>query len=301
MKKIVAHFFYSNYFIGSCLVALSIASNLQQGLSLNHPLYYLFIFSVSVFYYTQAYTNEPNSTPINERAKWYIDWQKAIRISQWVLAIFSIASAIILITNFITPLLSINLFAFCCCLIFPLMAFLYYGSISPSHSTHILRNIGWLKPFVIGFVWTGVVVLYPMVFHSIETSTRFQISTNTYWQFLSHFLFISVLCILFDIKDHIADHNSQIKTFVVQFGLKKTGYFILLPMILLGYLCGVLFFTNAAFSMVQVLINTIPFGLLLMVTWSMQRKQTILYYLAIIDGLMLVKAVCGIISIYFLK
>jgi prepilin signal peptidase PulO-like enzyme (type II secretory pathway) len=88
---------------------------------------------------------------------------------------------------------------------------------------------------------------------------------------------------------------------VVQFGLKKTGYFILLPMILLGYLCGVLFFTNAAFSMVQVLINTIPFGLLLMVTWSMQRKQTILYYLAIIDGLMLVKAVCGIISIYFLK
>jgi hypothetical protein len=106
---------------------------------------------------------------------------------------------------------------------------------------------------------------------------------------------------LFDIKDHIADHNSQIKTFVVQFGLKKTGYFILFPMILLGYLCGVLFFVNAAFSMVQGLINIIPFFLLIMVTWSMQRKQTILYYLAIIDGLMLVKAVCGIISIYALK
>ncbi len=301
MKQLVPHFFYSNYFIGSCVVALSIESNLLLGLSLNHPLYYLFIFTASVFYYTQAYTNEANSVPINERAKWYINWKKAIQISQSTLGILSIASALILITNFIRPLLSLNLFAICCCLIFPIMAFLYYGSISPTHSTHILRNIGWLKPFVIGFVWTGVVVLYPMVFHSIETSTAFQMSTNAYWLFLTNFLFITVLCILFDIKDHIADHNSQIKTFVVQFGLKKTGYFILFPMILLGYLCGVLFFINAAFSMVQVLINTIPFVLLIMVTWSMQRKQTILYYLAIIDGLMLVKAVCGIISIYVLK
>ncbi len=301
MKKIVPHFFYSNYFIGSCAVALSIESNLQQGLLLNHPFYYLFIFAASVFYYTQAYTAENNSEPINERAKWYFDWQKAIQISQSTLGILSIATALILITNFIRPLLALNLLAFCCCLIFPIMAFLYYGSISPNNSRHPLRNIGWLKPFVIGFVWTGVVVLYPMIFHSIETNTVFQIGANTYWLFLSNFLFITVLCILFDIKDHIADHNSQIKTFVVQFGLKKTGYFILFPMILLGYLCGVLFFINAAFSMVQGLINTIPFGLLLMVTWSMQRKQTILYYLAIIDGLMLVKAVCGIIGIYALK
>ena len=282
-------------------MALSIESNLQQGLSLNHPLYYLFIFTASVFYYTQAYTTETNSNPTNERAKWYIDWQKAIRISQSTLGILSIATALILITNFIRPLLALNLFAFCCCLIFPIMAFLYYGSISPTHSTHILRNIGWLKPFVIGFVWTGVVVLYPNIFHSIETSTPFQISTNAYWLFLSNFLFITVLCILFDIKDHIADHNSQIKTFVVKFGLKKTGYSILFPMILLGYLCGILFFINVGFSMVQVLINSIPFGLLVIVTWSMQRKQTILYYLAIIDGLMMVKAVCGIISIYALK
>ena len=282
-------------------MALSIESNLQQGLSLNHPLYYLFTFSASIFYYTQAYTAENNSAPINERAKWYIDWQKAIRISQSTLGILSITSAIILLKTFITPLLSLNLFGFCCCLIFPIMAFLYYGSISPNNSRHPLRNIGWLKPFVIGFVWTGVVVLYPMIFHSIETNTAFQINANTYWLFLTTFLFITVLCILFDIKDHIADHNGQIKTFVVQFGLKKTGYFILFPIILLGYLFGLLFYINAAFSMVQVLINTIPFVLLLLVTWSMQRKQTILYYLAIIDGLMLVKAVCGIISIYVLK
>jgi len=301
LKQLVSHFFYSNYFIGSCVVALSIESNLLLGLSLNHPLYYLFILTASVFYYTQAYTAENNSEPINERAKWYIDWQKAIRISQSTLGILSIATALILITNFITPLLSINLFAFCCCLIFPIMAFLYYGSISPNNSRHPLRNIGWLKPFVIGFVWTGVVVLYSLIFHSIETNTAFQMSANAYWLFLINFLFITVLCILFDIKDHIADHNSQIKTFVVQFGLKKTGYYILFPMILLGYLFGLLFYINAAFSMVQVLINTIPFVLLLLVTWSMQRKQTILYYLAIIDGLMLVKAVCGIISIYVLK
>jgi len=48
---------------------------------------------------------------------------------------------------------------------------------------------------------------------------------------------------------------------------------------------------------VRILINCIPFILLIIVAWSMQKKKSILFYLTIIDGLMVLKAACGIAGI----
>jgi hypothetical protein len=55
------------------------------------------------------------------------------------------------------------------------------------------------------------------------------------------------------------------------------------------------------FPLLRILINTIPFILLIIVAYSMHRRKSILYYLAIIDGLMLAKAVCGTIGISLIK
>jgi 4-hydroxybenzoate polyprenyltransferase len=106
-------------------------------------------------------------------------------------------------------------------------------------------------------------------------------------------MFISVLGIMFDIKDYAADHNRQLKTFVVHLGLRKTIFYILLP------LCGIglgtfLFYAFAHhFLLLRIVFNTIPFILLIFVAYSMSKRKSILYYLAVIDGLMLVKAICG--------
>jgi hypothetical protein len=45
--------------------------------------------------------------------------------------------------------------------------------------------------------------------------------------------------------------------------------------------------------------NIIPFVALLIVAYSMHRRQSILYYLIAIDGLMLLKAICGSIAMIF--
>ncbi len=110
-------------------------------------------------------------------------------------------------------------------------------------------------------------------------------------------MFITMLCILFDIKDYAADHNEELKTFVVRYGLRKTLFFIIIPLTLVGWGVFLMYGISHSFPPLRMVINTIPFILLIIVTYHMHRRKSILYYLAIIDGLMLIKAVCGIAAV----
>lgn len=301
MNRIIRSYFFSNYFYGCCVVALSIETNFQLGVTLNNPIYYLLLFTGSVWYYTKSYTSEASYSQPNQRAYWYKTHKKEVYYSQLILLITSfLAGTIILYQNW-DAMHALRFSEWFLILIFPTTALLYYESISPKHPTHNLRSIGWLKPFVISFVWTGVVSIYPLLFNSMENGVNFDPNRLTWMFFLKNFIFISILCILFDIKDYAADHNSQLKTFVVRLGLRKTLFFIILPMALMGFFSYLLFTLNRHFPLIRILINSIPFILLIIVTWSMQRRKSILYYLAVIDGLMLIKATCGIIGMLLLK
>ena len=186
-------------------------------------------------------------------------------------------------------------------LIFPLVAALYYGSTAPSTAAHSLRNQGWLKPFVIGFVWAGMVTVYPVIFFRIESRTAWQPDITSLLLFIKNFMYITMLCIMFDIKDYAADHNQQLKTFVVTYGLRKTIFYILIPLTAVGLGTFLIFATLRQFPFLRIVINTIPFVLLIIVAYSMHRRKSILYYLAIIDGLMLAKAICGIAEMILIK
>ncbi len=276
-------------------------ANFQLGYSLNPPLYYLFLFAGSVWYYTKSYTSEASYSLSNQRAYWYKTHKIQVYYSQNILLVTSILAGSILLYQNISAILNLDLSEWILLFLFPIVALLYYESISPKNPTHNLRSIGWLKPFVISFVWTGVVSIYPMIFKNLEKGLHFVSSPFLICFFLKNFIFISILCILFDIKDYASDHNSQLKTFVVQLGLRKTLYYIILPMALAGFLSFVLFTLNHHFHPLRILINSIPFILLIIVTWSMQRRKSILYYLAVIDGLLLIKAACGIMGVLLLK
>jgi hypothetical protein len=49
----------------------------------------------------------------------------------------------------------------------------------------------------------------------------------------------------------------------------------------------------------KITLNVLPFLLLIAVAYSLQQRKSILYYLIIIDGLMLAKAVCGSIAMTY--
>src|SRR5690349_2111714 len=106
-------------------------------------------------------------------------------------------------------------------------------------------------------------------------------------------MFVSVLCIMFDVKDYAADYLTRVKTFVVRIGLRKTVFYILLPLCTTGLISFVWYASAHQFPVGKIVLNLLPFLALIMVSISFRHRRSLMYYLVVVDGLMLVKALCG--------
>ncbi|HVX52306.1 MAG TPA: hypothetical protein VHB48_19265 [Chitinophagaceae bacterium] len=299
LKKVGTVIFFGNYFYGICAVALSIEASLQQYYSLNNPAWYIFVFSASVVYYTYAYMGEipANAADIgNRRTQWYIQNRKGIAAARFVFYIITAASAVYIVYRFGANIFNIKVWQWLLIASVPAVALAYYGPPFKRFKHYNLRQTGWLKPFIIGYVWAGSTTIYPLIFYQVETGQPYIITYTGILLFIKNLMYISVLGIMFDIKDYAADHNRHLKTFVVQVGLRKTLFYIILPLSALGFLSFAVFAFFSHFGWVRVLFNSIPFILLLWVGYSMHERRSIMYYLVVIDGLMLLKALCGILG-----
>jgi hypothetical protein len=281
------------------VVALSIEATLQQGYPLGYPLYFLAIFCGTVLYYTYAYVGEGNITSNNPRTLWYRKNKLFVRRSRIVIAGLMVLSLILLFWNKLPLIRAMRLSDWIPVLLFPICAIFYYG-LSTGSGRYSLRSIGWLKPFVIGFIWAGVVTIYPILFRKIITGDHYLPTLIGIFLFIKNLMFVSVLCIMFDIKDYAMDYNAQLKTFVVKVGLRRTIFQIIIPLCVAGLLSFLLYGVARGFHPFKLMLNVIPFLLLLVVAYSLHNRKPVLYYLIIIDGLMFVKAICGSIAmIYF--
>lgn len=300
MIKSIHGIFFGNYFYGLCAVALSIESGLQLKVGLNDALFYVLIFLSTIVYYTKAYLrSEDDSHQNNLRSLWYSQNKKAIKITQYLFltGIFFIMCAILMTHK--KAIVSFNFAEIALLILFPLLGLLYYGLESKQQSKFQFRQIGWLKPFCIGFCWAGVVSIYPIQYANMASSQHFHPTVFGILLFIKNFMFISVLSIMFDIKDYANDYNSHLKTFVVKFGLRKTIFYILIPLTSLGFASFIAFAISQHFSVGKIGLNLIPFLLILIVSFSLQKRQSISFYLIIIDGLMLVKGFCGSMAMVF--
>jgi 4-hydroxybenzoate polyprenyltransferase len=299
LRTLVAYIFFSNYFYGLCAVALAVEASLQQRIPLNSVSFYIFIFSVTALYYTRAYISEKRSGIGNPRSDWYWENKNIVIGSQIFLTVIAAVYLGVLLYRHFDFLLHLPFVHWVLMFIFPVVSGFYYGINRPGSGKYTLRSIGWLKPFIIGFVWAGMVNIYPMIFYDIEHELTYVPDLVGLLLFIKNLMFIAVLCIMFDIKDYASDHNRQLKTFVVKAGLRKTIFVILIPLSALGLASFVLYGTLRGFSALKISLNVLPFIFLIMVAYSMHRRKSIFYYLIVIDGLMLVKAVCGIFAMTF--
>ena len=300
LQSVIQSIFFGNYFYGILAIVLSIEASLQQNFPLNDWLFYIAIFAATVVYYTKAYVSETSVETNNKRLLWYRKFKNAVRISQYVLIVILVLCTVIFFIRDWETILKLTLTEWLIISIFPLVAGLYYGISNPQFGSFNLRKIGWLKPFIIGFSWAGMVTVYPILYNCIEHGVTYIPTLVGFFLFIKNFMFVTVLCIMFDIKDYAMDYNHQLKTFVVKNGLRKTIFFIIIPLCFLGLGSFVFYAVMRGFHPVKILLNVIPFILLIIVAYSLHNRRSILYYLIIIDGLMLVKAICGTIAmIYF--
>lgn len=290
--RFISFLFFSNYFIGILAVALSVETIFQLRLPANSVAFYILLFCITVVFYTRAYIPVSGSSKtVNPRINWYKKHTSFIIFSQWILTIISIVCIIYQLMT-LKNLSLISLWQWCLLISIPAAGSLYYGLWYPG--ARRLRNIGWLKPFLIGYVWAGVVCLLPVWILTMEEKIHHLPAGFMFWLFVKNWMFCTVNAILFDLKDYADDANREIKTFVVRVGLRKTIFTILVPLTLTGFLSFLFFSLYNHFHWITILINTIPFVLLLAVAFSMQKRKSILYYLVVIDGILLVKAFCGI-------
>lgn len=265
---------------------------MQQQIPVAPIIYYLLVFCATVLFYTKAYISETIGSTANERSLWYIHNRKTIFTTQVFFTVFVAVFGLLLLPNIFTGIKNLTALNIVSLAAFPVAGLLYYG-FSKKLS---LRNTHWLKPFIIGFVWSGIVTAFPLFYHQLQLNEALHINAVNVFLFIKNLMFIAVLCIMFDFKDYATDYNQQLKTFVVSFGLRKTIFYILIPLIILGFASFIVVTNYRHFSLLKIVINAIPFILLTIVTFSLTKRKSIFYYLIVIDGLMLVKALCGIIA-----
>lgn len=291
LRKIINTIFYGNYFYGLCAVALAIEAAVQQHYPMPDVLCLVLIFILPLLYYTQIYL-DAHSRFENPRLEWYCQNRKPIIIRH------SLSAIVFLLISLYVILINQNNFnkqSFANYLIvsvFPLAAIAYNGSKWGFN----LRRVVWLKPFVIGFVWAGVVTIYPIFYYNFTQGidAPFTLLEGLLW--FKNFMFIAIIGIIFDIKDYAEDYQEHFETIVTLLGLRRTLTFLIMPLTLLGLCSFVLYAFQHQFSMPKILLNVIPFILLLQSAYALSRPRSILYYLIVIDGMLLVKAVCGIVG-----
>jgi len=298
--KLIKFIFFGNYFIGIIAVGLTLETAFQLRIPFNAWPFYCLLFCSTIMYYTYAYTgNGAAVQPGNLRSKWYLQHRKFTKYSQWLLLLLCASFAGLLLVKDYKKLLDMPWAFWLVPAITCLAALLYYG-IMPKSFLHLnLRNTGWLKAFIIGFVWACTVSLFPILMLRLERNQYPPDLILVTWLFIKNWMFCTVNAIMFDLKDYADDSNKQLKTFAVTFGLRKTIFYILIPLLLVGMASGLVFVQYRNFTAIAICLNQIPFVLSLVVAYSLHKRKNILYYLIVIDGLLLIKAICGIVAMHF--
>ncbi|WP_231427859.1 hypothetical protein [Pedobacter sp. Leaf250] len=302
LGKIIRFIFFGNYFVGILAVALTLEATFQLRLPFNSLNYYLLLFLAPTIYYTYAY-NKVSTSPsaVNPRTQWYYKHKKFIKQSQSILFTICITLAVNLLYDNFHNILNLPIIYWSAIIIIVIAAALYYGLLPRSFLKFNLRNTGWLKAFVIGFVWACCANVLPLIMLKIETGIGYHDSVLWTWLFIKNWMFCTVNAIIFDIKDYPTDANKHLRTFVVRYGLRKTIFNILIPLLIIGLLSLAIFATYKGFGFPQVMFNILPFILTIYIAYSMHRRKNILYYLMVIDGLILFKAICGIVGMLFVN
>ncbi|MFT4205358.1 MAG: UbiA family prenyltransferase [Chitinophagaceae bacterium] len=299
MRRLVELVFFGNIYIGVLAVLLSVETAFQLHLPLCPLGYYVLLFGVTAGYYTYAYSWLPQQyRSDNPRARWYLGHRRLVNRLLVVYMGLAAVSLVGLLVCYGSRLSHVGA-DFGIVLVAMLLSGIFYYGILPQ-SFFNLRHTGWLKAFTIGFTWACCVSFMPILVGR-WTSGIVPGREVAAWFFLKNFMFCSLNAIMFDIKDYEDDTNRQLKTFVVRFGIYRTIYFVLLPLVLVGLTAFCTFAWQTRMPLPTFLFNLLPFLLTFFIVLSLNRSKPLLYYLIVIDGILIFKAVCGILGVWIIS
>ena len=276
IKKISEIFLFGSIIIASCAVAMCIETNLLLHLSLNDLPFYLFVFGATLVQYNMHYLFKTTAVANSGRLQWSVKNKSIHKI------LIALGVALILYGLF-----SFQVRHFIFLVALGAVSFLYSFPFLPFTNKKRIKDFGLLKIITLSLLWTLVTVWFPL--DEVKFSgLSFQLI------FVRRFVFIFLLCLLFDIRDIEVDRRENIATLSVQLGIKKSYT-----------LCYVLLIIFAVLSIIQfIYLPDAPQLIAMLVsaaaTWMViefsKKNKSDVFYLACVDGMMLLQALLVIFA-----
>ena len=292
VQRILRWFQFTNIYIALSAVLYSVASVKVTSNYTVPKLLLATIFLAVIWYYNLSYKKIIQQNKVdNERALWFLKHKKQLFTIQATLLSFIIIFGLLLLpnlVNFFTYTTATQQFFL---LSFLVVALLYNYGLINKKSTFSIRKFAFFKPLFIAYVWMGVTVVFPFVFSQISNQ-KFLLFSNNFWIYFFDGLYsITLLAIIYDVKDFEADNTVGLKTFAVKLGNKKMLTHLVLPAVTLGF-TGVLvmvFFMN--FPQKVSVIFLFTYVAIAIVSKIIESRKSILWHLTLIDGIILFKAI----------
>ena len=173
------------------------------------------------------------------------------------------------------------------------MAVLSLGYVLPIlGKSQRLRDVGFLKIFLIAFVWAIITVVLP--FLEINNSSKYTFVVSL--MALERMCFIFALCIPFDIRDMDWDSRTNVKTIPLCIGSKKAkilSYFALTLSISMGYLLADYKFYNK----IQFTGLIIVYATTALIIAKTDKNRSDYFFYGLVDGMILVQSLVIIFTI----
>ena len=271
MKKLGEFILFSSIFIAICAVSLCIETNLLLHLPLNTFSFYCFVFGATLVQYNLHYLVKTTAVENSQR----LAWSSKNKIIHRVLLFTGVA---LILFSF----LSFRLHHFIILAILATVAFLYSFPVLPFFKKKRIKDYGFLKIITLALLWTLVTVWFPV--------NSFLFEKNIFvFVFFKRFVFMFMLCLLFDIRDIEIDRQENITTLAVFLG-KKKSYLLVYNFLIFFVILS--FFQFLYFADKGVLIAMLLSAAATFFTVELTKKiNSDLVYLFGIDGMMLLQAI----------
>jgi 4-hydroxybenzoate polyprenyltransferase len=166
-----------------------------------------------------------------------------------------------------------------------LMAFLALGYVLPILGRgRRLRDLAYLKIFLIALVWAGMTIGLP--FLELKNATN----NTAFWQlFIERACFIFALCIPFDIRDMAWDARTNVKTIPLSIGVKNAKIMGISALII-AVLMVLCLKSNAMYSESLSFKLIVVYFLTAFILVKTDEKRTDYFFYGVVDGLILAQS-----------
>jgi len=284
--KLINTFIHSNIYLSVAAVLLTVSAQIQLGMKPQWQPYLLLIFFATLFEYNRhrlvALITDKNDALNSEKNHWVRKNQKKF----YFLVFLSVA-------GFLAAVISTKIDVLLSFLPLGVLTFLYLVPGSESKNYFFkLREIPYLKIFLIAFVWSASTIILPV----IQAGEKI-LNSQVIFLFMERFFFIFAIAIPFDIRDMNADRDAGLKTIPILINQNKAlvlSYLSLLFCFLISFFHYRM--QNEWFVIEALCISLITTYLFLKLQFFKNRGR---YYYQILDGTLILQGMLVLVFYFF--